>query len=291
LYFTNNSIGYLTTSIYGPPGGSAIYKTLDGGNSWTQTNSYPSIPTLQDMSFTNENTGFIVGYSGRMLKTNNAGLTWSSEQLPFVETLISVSFPSETVGYATGYSSVSGSEVIKTSDGGNTWQQLATGGQFNSALRTISFSTDEVGFAAGENGRIISTVDGGTTWQTSFSPVNETFYASKFVNPTLGFLAGTNGTLLKTNGDIVVTVFEQELFDLKIFPNPSTDGVIIESTELANKKLYISLKNSLGQVIKNEEITFLGSHKVLLDELSEAVYFLSLSIGQELVNVKILIEK
>lgn len=291
LHFTSINIGYLTTSIYGPPGGSFIYKTVNGGNNWVQTNSYPSIPTLQAMTFVNADTGFVVGYSGQILKTYNAGASWSLSQIPSVETLISVNFPSQTVGYAAGYSSFTGSEIIKTIDGGNSWRQLLTGGQFNSALRTISFCSIDTGFAGGDGGRIITTVNGGVSWQNSFSPVIKDFYGSSFLNSNLGFLSGTDGTLLKTNNGGVTNIIGHIPFSGKIFPNPATNWITIESNNLANKKIILSLRNLIGQEITNEDIEFLGNYKLQFNDIESGVYFLSLTSDQEQIVQKIIVEK
>lgn len=228
VFFTSLNVGYVITSIYGPPGGSFIYRTTNGGVDWTQTHSFPSIPTLQAITFTTINTGFIVGYSGRIIKTSNAGTDWTVEQLTSIETLLAVHFPDQMTGYAVGYPGISGSEVIKTEDGGNSWENLSSGGTINTALRGVYFTTVNNGYAVGEDGRIITTDDGGATWNTSESGVSSDLYATTFTANS-GFAVGNQGRIIKTSINLSSTAFVDKQKYLKLYPNPAVNELRIES--------------------------------------------------------------
>jgi photosystem II stability/assembly factor-like uncharacterized protein len=290
IHFTTSDIGYIITSIYGPPGGSFIYKTVNGGSSWVKTNSFASTPTLQAITFVNADTGFVVGYDGTIIKTDDAGASWTLSKIPF-QTLFSVSFPTETVGYAAGYSNLTGSEIIKTIDAGDTWQPLTTGGTFNTALRTVSFSSIDTGFAAGEGGRIITTVNGGDSWQNSVSPVIETFLGSSFIKSNMWFICGLNGTILKTDNGGLTNIQYHIPSNIKLFPNPATNWITIESNNLVDKKVALSLRNSTGKEVRHEIVEFSENYKMQLDHLQRGVYILSITSDQEQVNMKIIVEK
>jgi photosystem II stability/assembly factor-like uncharacterized protein len=290
IHFTTSDIGYLITSIYGPPGGSFIYKTVNGGSSWVKTNSYPSIATLQAITFVNADTGFVVGYDGTIIKTDDAGASWTLSKIPSVNCLLSVCFPTDSIGYAAGYSNPTGSEIIKTIDAGDTWQPLATGGTLNTALRTISFCSIDTGFAAGEGGRIITTVNGGVSWQNSVTTFTD-FYGSSFIKSYMGFVCGTKGTILKKNNGGLTNIQYHIPSYIKLFPNPATNWISIESNNLVNKKVALSLRNSTGKEVKHEIVEFSENYKMQLDHLQRGVYILSITSDQEQVNMKIIVEK
>lgn len=269
VFFTSMDTGYLITSIYGPPGGSFIYKTTNGGINWSQTNSFPDIPTLQAISFTNNNTGFIVGYSGKIIKTNNAGIDWDVSQVPNTGTLFSVCFPDQMTGFAVGYSNILGSDVIKTIDGGNSWQNLSSGGTFNNALRSVYFSTVNNGYAAGENGRIIRTDDGGDTWSTSDSGVLYDLH-SIFFTSNIGFAAGDAGTIVRTTTSTSSNTLIEYQKSLKVYPIPAHNQLKIESDVVITE---ITIIDFTGKVVKT--ITG-GLGELNIANLPTGIYFLKI---------------
>jgi photosystem II stability/assembly factor-like uncharacterized protein len=137
------------------------------------------------------------------------------------------------IGYAVGnYGS-----IIKTSDGGATWdttihssvtQNLlsvyftdvntgyavgeggvilkTTGGGFwyqlvsgtNQTLRSILFTSEKTGFAVGANGTIIQTTDG-TTWNPLTSGNTQSLATIFFIDSKTGFAAGDSGVMVKTS--------------------------------------------------------------------------------------------
>jgi len=67
----------------------------------------------QDIFFSTEKTGFLVGDSGMILKTIDDGVTWRKIEIETNAHLKSVHFPSENVGYIVG-----DSVFLKTADRG-----------------------------------------------------------------------------------------------------------------------------------------------------------------------------
>lgn len=290
VYFTTTNIGYIISSFYNNPAASFIYKTTNGGGSWTKTNTYTGMATAEGIDFVSKDTGFVVGYSGRVIKTYNAGASWTSNLLPGVETLFSVNFPSHTVGYAVGYSNFSGSEIVKTTDAGNTWQQLNANGIQNASLRSVYFHSVDTGYAAGDNGRIVRTFDGGSTWQLCTSTSTENLYSIYFTNAKVGFAVGNNGTLLKTiNGGINgIRVNSQNTFN--IFPNPAVNKISIVNDNNIVTKYALTLKSINGQEVLSKDIEFLNTYNLELEKLNNGVYFLTLSNDREQIVQKIIIQ-
>ena len=68
IYFLNEDIGFTI--------GLNIYKTTDGGNSWTVKYSPPYGSPLYGINFSDDVTGWAYGGSGKLLKTSNGGENW-----------------------------------------------------------------------------------------------------------------------------------------------------------------------------------------------------------------------
>lgn len=72
VYFLNTSDGFVCGS------NGKIYKTNDGGNTWTLSNSGVSSVTLNSISFLNSIAGIAVGDNGSIFATTDGGSTWNS---------------------------------------------------------------------------------------------------------------------------------------------------------------------------------------------------------------------
>ncbi len=66
IYFSSNTVGYAVSQSQ-----NNILKTIDGGATWTGQNLEASV--LNDVYFTNDNVGFVVGGVGEIFKTVNGG--------------------------------------------------------------------------------------------------------------------------------------------------------------------------------------------------------------------------
>ncbi len=195
LYFTSTNIGFMTSDDY-------IGKTTDGGTTWTQMLTGINYP-LNSVFFTNANNGYVVGgyyyswtSSGIILKTTDAGVTWTSTLVNY--DLTSVYFPDSLTGYAVGIDSPTPYGVIvKTTDGGITWNKLPY--KPEQELFSVFFTNDSTGYAVGYEGVNLKTVDGGATW-TGFN-LNNGGCSSKsvfFITPSKGYIVDERGDIFYT---------------------------------------------------------------------------------------------
>jgi len=77
--------------------------------------------------------------------------------------LNSICFPTGTlVGYAVGSDPAGGGAIIKTTDGGTTWNPQNSG--VLNGLNSVDFTDDNNGYAVGNMGTAIRTTDGGANW-------------------------------------------------------------------------------------------------------------------------------
>jgi photosystem II stability/assembly factor-like uncharacterized protein len=168
---------------------------------WTSKNILPQGYLLSSVYFSDPNTGFVVGQSGTILKTNDAGANWTSLSSGTTSDLRSVFFTDSRTGYAVGsYSSRYTGIIIKTIDGGTTWNALPSGTIEN--LNSVYFTNVNTGFAVGENLTILRTINGGATWANlslaGSGSLASVFFADDSTGYAVGGYSGV-GILLKTN--------------------------------------------------------------------------------------------
>ncbi len=185
-----------------------VFLTIGSANAqwntiYSDTNSYYSI------YFPSKNIGYAVGerlYSGGIIiKTNDAGLTWSNPSDVSFRTLESVYFLDSINGFAVDLLGA----IYKTTDGALTWTQIYTVDislEFN--FYSIYFINANKGFAVGIDespfyfydwkALILSTNDGGSTWTKEEFPSGGIFTSVFFPDTNTGYIVGTGGVILKS---------------------------------------------------------------------------------------------
>lgn len=139
------------------------------------------------------------GVASASVQVGSSGWQWGNP-LPQGNTLRAMSFAG-TTGYAAGDFGT----LLRTSDGGGTWTGLLSG-TFTNLTEVQAIDGDSL-FAAGGCVARRSDDAGATSRRVAFTPVEtgcrEQFAAGWFVSPVTGFLALTDGTVLRTdnNGD------------------------------------------------------------------------------------------
>ncbi|MFO7524593.1 MAG: YCF48-related protein, partial [Ignavibacteriaceae bacterium] len=76
------------------------------------------------------------------------------------------------------------------------WFQQTSG--IATDLNTVSFITEDYGFAAGDGGVILKTTNGGSTWTPLTSGTTSDFYDVLLLDQNNGFVVGSGGTILRT---------------------------------------------------------------------------------------------
>ena len=175
---------------------------------WVWQNPIPQGNDLRSSSFINDNTGWIVGSSGTMLKTTNGGANWNILQNGSMETYVSVCFKDVNSGWLlsknnTGYY---GQAYIRhTTNGGLSWfNQLVLGDSIQGA-DNIQFLNINTGYALVFSARnyVFKTTNGGTNWFVVSSPTNIWMRKLFFKDENTGWICGEAGYIFKTtNGGI-----------------------------------------------------------------------------------------
>lgn len=179
---------------------------LPVGTGWCIAPPLPigGMTALNDVSFANARSGWIVGQNGSVVHTTDGGFTWTL-QLTGPAGQIGVSAVDNNHAWVLNHNG----QVLRTTDAGDTWSTTTTGAPFG--LTAIRFVDQSHGWAVGQGEGIISTSDGGATWtvrnrNTSKPALNRL----DFVDVNHGWAVSAGGYVLRTNngGQSWDTVFQ-----------------------------------------------------------------------------------
>ena len=168
-----------------------VYHTTDGGTLWDPMAFLPSY--LRCVEFISPLEGFCGGLNGTFYHTNDGGANWTDiapNIQPTIEGICGLSAPTPDVIYGCGIWS-SPAYVIRSNDGGNSWDHIDLSAQA-SALVDIHFLSEDTGFVSGkgpgpdEEGIILYTTDGGQNWTEVYSTGVPYEYVWKLQSPDSG---------------------------------------------------------------------------------------------------------
>ncbi len=168
---------------------------VSGQYGWFQQTSGTTEP-LFSVYFINDLTGWIVGYSGTIIKTTDGGDNWFPQNSGITNYLVSVGFADLNYGLAVG-----AYNILHTSNGGNTWSSIV--GLPDALWEDVYFVNDTTGWIVGGNlfnGYIYKTTDRGITWINQSISTGE-LYSVYFLDDYYGWTVGHHdlyGTIYKT---------------------------------------------------------------------------------------------
>ncbi len=191
--FLDDEVGFVT-------GGSMIFKTENGGNSWSTSHSDDNLVSYEDVFALDNDIIIAVGKDfdtnqSVITKTENGGANWTNVSITSTALLKSVFFVSASVGYCSGGDGT----ILKSTDSGNSWQALNSGTETN--LQSIYFVNEMVGLAVGGNiinAIILKTEDGGANWNQINSPSSNNLQSVFFSSSETAYVVGWNGEIIKT---------------------------------------------------------------------------------------------
>jgi photosystem II stability/assembly factor-like uncharacterized protein len=145
ISFPSANVGYATTSDL-PNKASAIAKTEDGGMTWRISRFLPDASAMdRGLWFTDENSGYIRTYQGKLFATADGGQTWRG--VPQPAPAGQIRFADQQVGWV-----VRGNNVIYTSDGGKRWGAAEV--HFPAEAFSSSLPARNRGYVVGDHGLV-----------------------------------------------------------------------------------------------------------------------------------------
>ena len=151
---------------------SVIVRTTDGGATWNKS-PRPASDLLKAMCALGPGHLLIAGVhygttkQALLLESTDSGATWSERLIDCKRTVRDVTFSDATHGWivaSDGPNPVkpSGSLVLRTTDGGASWETTDLGKVSVDGFAAVVFADDQNGWLLGD--KELGTTDGGTTW-------------------------------------------------------------------------------------------------------------------------------
>ncbi len=135
--------------------GETIFRTLDGGNTWTQTTGYGT-----SISAVSADVAWVVNGNSRAIwRTSDGGKTWEQIQ----GGAQSVSAPFENFAWV-----VNDGRLWFTKDGGKNWELK------NNNIKSVSAISGAYAWCIDNNNNVVYTLDYGKTWTKD--PKNQFYY-------------------------------------------------------------------------------------------------------------------
>jgi photosystem II stability/assembly factor-like uncharacterized protein len=161
-----------------------------------QRQSIGTSASLDGLFALNDQTAWVSGENGTLLRTTNGGQTWNTFPTGVLAYLVQVFFVDSQTGWAGTRSSPA--IILKTTNGGESWTQQASWSDL-SFLHGMYFFDSNRGWVTASGGNFLRTTDGGSNWTKQASAVTSaTLYQIMFANSNIGWAVGESGTILKT---------------------------------------------------------------------------------------------
>lgn len=187
-----------------------LYKTTDGGVNWLPDPQLTSSSVRRGfcgMQVFNDSILYAVGRvrgPAWFYKSTDGGQKWIAKNMDgYAAGLVDVHFFTKDSGIAVGLTDITHQQsraiILKTADGGETWDTSHVGGRTNEWAWKITFPSRKTGYVSLQRNSgvapvyILKTTDGGMTWIPKlFSSTGYFVQGIGFLNDTLGWAGGSS---------------------------------------------------------------------------------------------------
>lgn len=165
-----------------------------GSGTWELVREPQAGTYFHDIYFADRLRGWVVGDSGTILHTDDAGISWQPLTSGIRYSLNCVVFPNEHTGWAAG----SHASVLHTDNGGISWVPQAVAVDSLRTFLSMCFVDAMTGWAVTNYGEIIHTSDGGLSWVLQTSGTHWAITSVCFKDRMNGWGVATNQIVLRT---------------------------------------------------------------------------------------------
>lgn len=178
-------------------------------------NPQPQGNPIKAVCFTENQTGFLTGDAGALLRTDDNGLSWTSIDSITINNIYAVDFFDSQNGLLAGDSGI----IMRSTDGGLSWalQNSVT----SKPLNGIKYLDSLTAIAVGNQGTILKSTDGGQNWYEVNSTIFLHLSAISFPEDSVGYVVGGDhglkGIIMKTSDygeswDTLSNLFDGHLY-------------------------------------------------------------------------------
>lgn len=132
---------------------------------WIYQSPMPTGDTMRALVWGSDSLVVGAGQGGTVIRSTDAGLSWSTVRESNGQSINSMAFGSPSVGVAVGTENGQGL-ILRTADGGLHWEQMP--GAPDDELVSVAFHDAGTALAVGRRGTMLRSLDGGLNW----TPVN-----------------------------------------------------------------------------------------------------------------------
>lgn len=188
---------------------SVLLKTTDGGITWEHIEALFPQPLLGvcGMSHIGDHV-YGVGiwsYPAYFIKSTDRGVTWTyTDMSSFANGLVDCYFINENLGFVSGINENIGGVILKTTDGGDTWQVVCNTNDGMEYIWKMDFVNNNLAYASVESfanaTSIVKTTNGGDSWEelvVSAAPLD--IQGIGFATPEKGWVGPRTSPMWETN--------------------------------------------------------------------------------------------
>ena len=244
-----------------------------------------------------QNRIITVGDRGHILYSDDDGSIWQQATVPTQQLLTAVYFPTPLTGYAVGHDAL----ILKTTDGGHSWQIIYQDRELEAPLLDVWFANEHDGVAVGAFGAILTTNDGGATWidRTGDLDNEEGFHYNAITSDGEGnlWLVGEAGLLFHSHDGAnqwrrLQSPYQGSLFgvtasDKKVIIHGLLGNAFVSTDQglnwqPVNTRLTKTLFGSITR--KNGKTILVGSAGAIVREARESEWAANIREGRLLLN-------
>ena len=229
VVFLDNNTGVIV-------GDSVMIRTTNGGTAWTSVYPDTKWRNFRGLFFPSSTVGYAIASYDEVLKTTDAGLTWTTLNTGTSQYLNNAFFLNNLEGWVV----TDAGGIARTTDGGATW--TIQNSNMTKQLFGVHFMDSNTGVAVGDK-HILRTTDGGANWVIIKTDTTTLFRNVSFATPLLGIAVGDDPFIMRTvDGGItwqkitVSTTAMLDLWDIKWYSTThaiavGTFGSILRTTD------------------------------------------------------------
>ena len=289
-FFYNNTLDTNFENSFG------VYKSVDGGENWTQSNmpngTNGNITALA-VNSSNENSVYIGLRGNGVFHSTDGGTNWSDigSNLPdpYIHS-ISLAENNSVIYVATKENG-----IFKSSDNGTNWTQLldGSGNKLMTNIKVNPGNSNHLVASDMRSGIFVST-DGGTNWALTNTGLNNRAVTTlEFSSDGNNLFAGTFGGGIFSFDTSSLSIRNNDISFIKnVYPNPANDKILLNLHSQTSIEVDVVFYNLLGKKILEEKKTSIGNSLIIYtSKLKAGLYILEVtSKNNKHYKSKILIE-
>jgi photosystem II stability/assembly factor-like uncharacterized protein len=175
----------------------ALFRTTDGGNTWSEFAATGSGPALRDVVFADGKVAIALN-ANAVMRSADGGATWARTSLIAAD--LRSEFPKAVQFFDSQHGLILGRDKNwTTADGGVTWASVASPCSEPSFCAALSAAPDGTMYVVGSDGLIARANDYGARWTPLTADATSTFRSLAFTGTRDGVIVGDHGTVLTTS--------------------------------------------------------------------------------------------